>query len=93
VATYEYRCPRDGAFDVRFPVGTATARVRCAACGGEAVRVFTAPLLSRVPRTLAAAIEDAGRSAETPDVVSSIPSRPKARRRPVNPALARLPRL
>jgi putative FmdB family regulatory protein len=92
VATYEYRCPRDGGFDVKFPLGAATPRVACSACGSEAVRVFSAPLLTRTPRPLTAAIDKAERSAETPDVVSRIPARPPAGRVPVNPALARLPR-
>jgi putative FmdB family regulatory protein len=92
MATYEYRCPRDGDFDVKFPVGTAASRVHCSVCGSEAVRVFSAPLLARTPRPLVAAIDRAERSAEAPDVVSTIPAKPRARRLPVNPAHARLPR-
>ncbi|GAA1822957.1 zinc ribbon domain-containing protein [Planosporangium flavigriseum] len=92
MATYEYRCPRDGAFDVTLPIGTAAARVLCVVCGDEAVRIFSAPLLARTPRPLAAAIERAAGSADTPEVVSEIPARPRARRSPANPTHARLPR-
>jgi putative FmdB family regulatory protein len=94
MATYEYRCPRDGAFDVCFPIGTAAAIVGCPVCGDSAGRVFSAPSLARTSRPLATAIDRARRSAEEPDVVSSIPPRRQAPPvRPVNPAHARLPRL
>ncbi|MEV4622523.1 zinc ribbon domain-containing protein [Asanoa sp. NPDC049573] len=77
VATYLYRCPRDGEFEVRLPLGAATTTVPCARCAGDAARVWSAPHLGRTPRPLAAAIEQAGRSAETPTVVSRQPrSRP-----------------
>ncbi|NJC73128.1 zinc ribbon domain-containing protein [Planosporangium thailandense] len=93
MATYEYRCPRDGDFEVRFPIGAAAARVTCSACGADAARVFSAPLLTRTPQSLAAAIDRTERSAETPEVVTSVPPRPRpARRRQASPALARLPR-
>jgi putative FmdB family regulatory protein len=92
VATYEYRCPRDGDFEARFPLGEAAATVRCATCRGAAGRVFSAPLLARTPRPLTTAIDRGERSADTPDVVSRIPPRRRATPRPANPAHARLPR-
>ena len=73
MATYVYRCPRDGDFEVRIPLGAATASVLCTQCGGESGRVWSAPHLGRTPRPLAAAIEQAGRSAESPRVVSRLP--------------------
>ncbi|GAA2373015.1 zinc ribbon domain-containing protein [Dactylosporangium salmoneum] len=91
MATYGYRCPRDGDFDVSFPIGDAAARVPCRVCGGEAVRVYTAPLLGRGPGPLAAHIERSERSAEEPEVVSGPPVRHRPRR-PVHPATARLPK-
>ena len=93
MATYGYRCPRDGEFDVAFPIGTAAAHVPCDVCGGEAPRVYSAPLLARTPRPLTAAIDRAERSAEMPDVVSDLPARrPSPGRRQADPADARLPR-
>ncbi|WP_433088636.1 zinc ribbon domain-containing protein [Dactylosporangium sp. CA-052675] len=91
MATYGYRCPRDGDFDVSFPIGAAAARVPCRVCGGEAARVYTAPLLGRGSGPLAAHIERTQRSAETPDVVSRPPAR-VGPRRPAHPATARLPK-
>ncbi|WP_326557744.1 zinc ribbon domain-containing protein [Micromonospora sp. NBC_01796] len=98
MATYGYRCPRDGEFEVRFPIGTATASVHCAVCRGESTRIFTAPLVNAIARPLVAAVDRTGRSAEAPEVVSRIPGhRPAAVRGPggrgsTNPAHLRLPR-
>ncbi|WP_329100440.1 zinc ribbon domain-containing protein [Micromonospora sp. NBC_01699] len=103
MATYEYRCPRDGDFEVRFPIGTAAASVRCAACRRESPRIFTAPLVNAMSRPLATAIDRAGRSAEAPEVVSRIPGdrhpgggrtsgERRSRTRTTNPAQLRLPR-
>lgn len=91
MATYEYRCARHREFTVSFPIGEASRDVPCPVCGVDAVRVFSAPALARTPRRLAAALDRAERSAETPDVVSAIPDRHRSRR-PVDPAHARLPR-
>jgi putative FmdB family regulatory protein len=91
MATYEYRCDRHYEFTRSFPIGEAVGHVPCPVCGAEAARVFSAPALTRTPRRLAAAIEQAARSAEAPGVVSEVPTRP-GRRRPANPAHARLPR-
>ncbi|MFE9657369.1 zinc ribbon domain-containing protein [Micromonospora sp. NPDC006431] len=92
MATYTYRCSQHGDFAVSFPIGEATARVPCSLCGSDGARVISAPLLIRTPRPLAAAIDRAAQSAERPDVVSSIPGRQQAGRRPANPLQARLPR-
>ncbi|MFD1324182.1 FmdB family zinc ribbon protein [Micromonospora sonneratiae] len=94
MATYEYRCPQDGPFQVTLPIGSADSRSRCTVCGKESVRVFSTPMLARTPRSLALAIDRTESSSETPEVVSRIPAGPSpARRRPPNPAHARLPRL
>jgi hypothetical protein len=92
VATYEYRCPRDGAFEATYPIGQAPARARCAVCAAEADRIFSAPLLNATPRGLVTALDRAGRSAEAPEVVSRIPGRRAVPTRPVHPGHARLPR-
>ncbi|MBF9129609.1 zinc ribbon domain-containing protein [Plantactinospora sp. S1510] len=95
MATYEYRCPRDGAFDAAYPIGQAPPRTRCATCSAEADRVFSAPLLNAVSRPLTAALDRAARSAEAPEVVSRIPGRrgtPTRPNGPTHPGHARLPR-
>jgi hypothetical protein len=93
VPTYDYRCPRDGTFPLRFPIGEAAPGVRCAACGGEAVRVFAPPMLNALPRPLVAALDRTARSAETPEVVTRIPDAGRRRRRATpHPGHARLPR-
>ncbi|HLU46064.1 MAG TPA: zinc ribbon domain-containing protein [Natronosporangium sp.] len=92
MAIYEYRCVQHQEFTVSFPIGEATREVPCPACGVPAARVFSAPALTRTPRRLAAAIERAGRSAEAPEVVSTIPGRRRQRPRLAHPDHARLPR-
>ncbi|GAA5200921.1 hypothetical protein GCM10023322_79860 [Rugosimonospora acidiphila] len=81
MATYEYRCPRHGAFEVRLRIGEASASVPCGTCGGQAARIYSAPGLAVTPRPLARALDRAARTAETPDVVTRIPGRRPARRR------------
>ena len=73
MATFEYRCPQDGDFEVSRPIGMAAPRVRCAACGADAVRVFTAPMLTLTPRAIVAAIDWSERTRDEPTVVSSVP--------------------
>ncbi|MFC6016639.1 zinc ribbon domain-containing protein [Plantactinospora solaniradicis] len=92
MATYEYRCPRDGVFEAAYPIGQAPAGMPCATCAAEADRVFSAPMLSATPRALVTALDRAGRSAEAPEVVSRIPGRRSTATRPVHPGHARLPR-
>lgn len=93
--TYEYRCARDGRFDVIQPVGEANRSVRCPTCSEEGARVFTPPMLSRTPRGLGQATDRAESTRETPDVVASVPPRTAPTPPPAvirNPALRRLPR-
>jgi putative FmdB family regulatory protein len=94
LATYLYRCSGDGDFEVRRPIGTAPEPVSCPACGGDAVRVYTAPMLSTASRAAVAAIDRAEKSRDQPDVVTTLPARPARRRpaAPANPALQKLPR-
>jgi hypothetical protein len=95
IATFQYRCPQDGDFEVIRPVGTATTHVACARCGRDAVRVFTAPLLSLAPRALMTAIDSTEKTRDEPEVISALPPRNVRKRTPMaprNPALQRLPR-
>jgi putative FmdB family regulatory protein len=95
MALYEYRCERDGAFDIIRPLGTAPAETACPVCAGPARRVFSSPMLTRMPRGLVAALDHEQKTRESPDVVTSLP--PTGARRatpmaPLTPALQRLPR-
>jgi len=95
MAIYEYRCRRDGAFDVSLPIGTAPATVACPACADEAARVFSSPMMSLTPRPLVAALDHEEKTRHEPDVVTSLPRAPAHRRTPVlplTPTLQRLPR-
>jgi putative FmdB family regulatory protein len=95
MATYEYRCDEDGAFEVTRALGRAPASVSCPACGSEGRRVFSPPMLTSTPRALGAAIDRAEKSAHEPEVVTSLPPAPARKRTPVlplTPTLRRLPR-
>ncbi|CNE32000.1 putative regulatory protein%2C FmdB family [Mycobacterium tuberculosis] len=92
VATYRYRCAECGPFDVVRPIGTAGDAERCASCGGEASRVFTAPLVARMPRPLARALGAQEASAHEPRVVGRVPDAPRRPAPPPDPRHARLPR-
>jgi hypothetical protein len=95
MATYAYRCVRDGDFDVSLPMGTAARKSLCPMCNSEAARVFRAPMLSRAPRALVAAIDRAEQTSDEPEVVSAVPPRAGGTWNPMaiqNPALQRLPR-
>lgn len=95
MAMYEYRCDRDGAFDVMRALGTAPETVLCPACGRDARRVFSPPLLSFTPPELVAAIDHAQKTRDEPDIVTSLPRRPRHKRTPtlpLTPTLRRLPR-
>jgi putative FmdB family regulatory protein len=92
MATYQYRCAGCGTFDVIRPIGQALTEERCEACGDQARRVFTAPMLTRTPAPLARALRAQEAGAHEPRVVSKVPP---ARRRPAPPAdprHAQLPR-
>jgi putative FmdB family regulatory protein len=96
VAIYEYRCERDGAFEITLPIGTAPASVACPRCADEAGRVFSTPMVaSAAPRELVAALDHEEKTRHEPDVVTSIPRRPPRERTatvPLTPTLKRLPR-
>jgi hypothetical protein len=92
---YRYRCVVDGVFDVSRTMGTAERRARCPVCDSEAVRVFSAPMLSMTPGALMAAIDGTEKTRDEPEVVSSLPPNRTRTRAPAvaaNPALQRLPR-
>ena len=95
MAIYEYRCERDGAFDMTLPIGTAPASIACPVCASEAGRVFSSPMVSLAPRALVAALDHEEKTRSEPDVVTSLPPKPAHQRTPVlplTPTLRRLPR-
>jgi putative FmdB family regulatory protein len=95
MAIYEYRCERDGSFEVTRPLGTAPESLACPVCAGDAGRVFSTPMLSLAPRALVAALDHEEKTRHEPDVVTSLPPAPAHRRTPVlplTPTLKRLPR-
>jgi putative FmdB family regulatory protein len=95
MAIYEYRCERDGAFDVMRPIGTAPASVTCPECAGEAVRVFSNPMVSFAPRALVAALDHEEKTRYEPEVVTSLPAtgaRKRTPMMPLTPTMRRLPR-
>ena len=95
MAIYEYRCARDGAFEVIRPIGTAPASIACPECASESARVFSNPMVSFSPRALVAALDHEEKTCYEPDVVTKLPPAPARKRTPVlplTPTLARLPR-
>ncbi|GGO77571.1 FmdB family zinc ribbon protein [Nonomuraea cavernae] len=91
MATYEYRCLDCGSFEIRLPIGTATAVCDCPACHLPAPRVFSAPYLNQVPTAVSTALAREEQGREAPEVVTGLPSRGR-RPPPQHPALRRLPR-
>jgi putative FmdB family regulatory protein len=75
VVTYLFTCPDHGGFDVRRPMSAANDAQACPSCHAPSRRVFTTPMLPRTHRALAAALERDERSADAPEVVTSLPPR------------------
>lgn len=95
MAIYEYRCEDHGAIEIARPIGTAPASIACPTCANEAVRVFSSPMVSFAPRELVAALDHEEKTKTEPDIVTSLPPRPKHERTPMaplTPTLRKLPR-
>lgn len=82
---YEFVCENCGPFEVLRPLEEAGEPSRCPVCGALASRVFSAPLLTRTPASVAAAHARNERSAHEPEIVK----RPRSE---TPPAPARPPR-
>jgi putative FmdB family regulatory protein len=93
VPTYGYRCRCCGGFDVVRPMSENAATAPCPDCGEAASRVFRAPGLRAMNPRLRHALDAGVRSADEPQVVSSVPGRSR-RTTPIttDPRHARLPR-
>jgi len=92
MTVYAYRCPHCSEIEVSFPIGTASAAVRCPDCGAVSVRAFSAPMLARTPAAVSALMRRAERSASEPDVVTSLPRRHTGGAVAAHLATRRLPR-
>jgi putative FmdB family regulatory protein len=92
MAIYEYRCSDDGTFEVTLPIGTAGSSIACPACAGEAVRVYSNPMVSFAPRPLVAALEHEEKTRYQPDVVTKLPPGKPVPMARMTPQLAKLPR-
>ncbi|WP_193517323.1 FmdB family zinc ribbon protein [Nocardiopsis kunsanensis] len=95
MAIYQFMCEEHGGLELEAAMGTAPPTLSCPDCGRQARRVFSAPTLGRTPRAVATAFERAERSADEPNVVTSLPPR-SGRARPQRythePTHQRLPR-
>jgi putative FmdB family regulatory protein len=93
VPTYGYRCPAGDTFDLVRPMAEAGEPARCPDCGEPARRVFGGPALRSLDPAVRRALDAGARSADSPDVVTSLPGRSR-RATPVtrDPRHARLPR-
>ncbi|MET0765410.1 MAG: zinc ribbon domain-containing protein [Blastococcus sp.] len=91
MATYVYRCPDCGPWEVRLAMGTAGATAPCPACGGAAPRLYTPPLLSRTTAPVAAARLREEASRDEPAITTAIP-RAADRAAPRDPRWQSLPR-
>lgn len=91
--TYSFRCPDCGGFEMRRPMAEADHPARCPRCSAAAQRVFGAPALRGLDPALRRALDADARSADAPDVVTSVPGRSRrATRITTDPRHARLPR-
>lgn len=95
---YEFRCPEGTTFEAQFSMATVPQSLPCPECDGAATRRISTVRLSRANSPEARLIDSTQRSAEAPEVVSSVPGRsssPGRSARPThtsNPLHQRLPR-
>jgi putative FmdB family regulatory protein len=91
MAVYAFQCAEHGPIDVRFSIGTAPPTSGCPRCGSPMRRLFSPPALRLTPRPQVAALDRAERSRTDPEVVTSVPARPRHGSRATHPAQKRLP--
>jgi putative FmdB family regulatory protein len=91
--TYSYSCAPCGTFALVRPMAASADPACCPQCGAVAQRVFGSPALAAVEPGLRRAMDASARSADTPQIVSSVPGR-STRATPItrDPRHARLPR-
>jgi putative FmdB family regulatory protein len=97
VPTYSYSCSVCGGFDRIRPMSEAAGETSCPDCGRSSRRIWSAPSLRGMDPSLRGALDAQSRSADVPQVVTSLPPRSAAdrqrvMRRATDPRQARLPR-
>jgi putative FmdB family regulatory protein len=91
--TYGYQCPACGRFDLVRPMVDAGTSADCPKCGHGARRVYGSPALRALDPGLRRALDASESSADVPDVVTTVPGRPRGRNHiTTDPRHARLPR-
>jgi putative FmdB family regulatory protein len=92
VPTYGFLCDLCGSFTLVRPMSEAAAEAVCPECGATARRVFGSPALRAVDPGLRRALDASARSADNPQLASSVPGRSR-RATPIttDPRHARLP--
>lgn len=73
---YEFRCPEGTTTDASFSMATVPDSLDCPDCGARAPRQISIPRLSRTGSPAFQLMDRTRRSAESPDVVTSIPAGP-----------------
>ena len=92
---YEFRCPAGTTTDASFSMATVPDAVDCPDCGAPAPRQITVPRLSRAGSPALRLMDSTRRSAESPEVVTTIPAgggRTEAPRHTHHPLHQKLPR-
>lgn len=93
VPLYDFRCADHGVTSVRYAMSEVPATSACPTCSVPMRRRFTSPALGSGNTAASRTIEATQRTAETPGVVSSLPTQQRPTR-PVShdPRHAKLPR-
>ncbi|GAA1128014.1 zinc ribbon domain-containing protein [Citricoccus alkalitolerans] len=95
---YEFRCPEGTATEASFSMASVPDSLDCPRCGEVASRRISGVRLSHSGSAAYRLIEDTRRSAESPEVVNSLPAAPspaRPRKEPTytgNPQHLKLPR-
>jgi putative FmdB family regulatory protein len=98
VPLYEFRCPEGTTTESPFSMATVPDAIACPDCGAAARRRITGARLSRSGTPAYGLIESTERSAEAPEVVTSLPgpsASARSRKEPRhtgNPLHLKLPR-
>ena len=88
---YEYKCSSCGVFEEFHTMDKVPATGRCPRCEGEAGRIISIPALSRMPKNVSSALEQAEKSRSEPAVIRREYAEPRRTlSRQVNPAMEKL---
>jgi putative FmdB family regulatory protein len=88
---YEYKCPGCGVFEEFHTMDKIPVTGRCPKCEGEAGRIISIPALSRTPKHVSSALEQAEKSRSEPAVIRRDHAEPRqTMNHQVNPAMEKL---